>query len=180
MRVSKGHISVYVFHVFFAQDLSPRHTGIVCSSSRKPFFTGRSFKECILISLKYSIKSIDMIIFCTSFSYYELILTYIIVFPFHLIYLWFHWAVHVFFVIRSVSLIQWPFLFSPRFGFVQDKFSASAFNFPSENKPQYIHVTGTMFRVCSLIATASISLFVQTLLLCLWLDPVLDKQSAGD
>uniref|UniRef100_A0A8C1SYK3 DEP domain containing 5, GATOR1 subcomplex subunit n=1 Tax=Cyprinus carpio TaxID=7962 RepID=A0A8C1SYK3_CYPCA len=30
-----------------------------------------------------------------------------------------------------------------RFGFVQDKFSASAFNFPSENKPQYIHVTGT-------------------------------------
>uniref|UniRef100_A0A673NJK8 DEP domain-containing protein 5-like n=1 Tax=Sinocyclocheilus rhinocerous TaxID=307959 RepID=A0A673NJK8_9TELE len=29
-----------------------------------------------------------------------------------------------------------------RFGFVQDKFSASAFNFPSENKPQYIHVTG--------------------------------------
>uniref|UniRef100_A0A8C1SYD6 DEP domain containing 5, GATOR1 subcomplex subunit n=1 Tax=Cyprinus carpio TaxID=7962 RepID=A0A8C1SYD6_CYPCA len=32
-----------------------------------------------------------------------------------------------------------------RFGFVQDKFSASAFNFPSENKPQYIHVTGTVF-----------------------------------
>uniref|UniRef100_A0A672N4A2 DEP domain containing 5, GATOR1 subcomplex subunit n=1 Tax=Sinocyclocheilus grahami TaxID=75366 RepID=A0A672N4A2_SINGR len=32
-----------------------------------------------------------------------------------------------------------------RFGFVQDKFSASAFNFPSENKPQYIHVTGTCF-----------------------------------
>uniref|UniRef100_A0A8C3FXA6 GATOR1 complex protein DEPDC5 n=1 Tax=Chrysemys picta bellii TaxID=8478 RepID=A0A8C3FXA6_CHRPI len=29
-----------------------------------------------------------------------------------------------------------------RFGFVQDKYSASAFNFPSENKPQYIHVTG--------------------------------------
>lgn len=29
-----------------------------------------------------------------------------------------------------------------RFGFVHDKFSASAFNFPSENKPQYIHVTG--------------------------------------
>ncbi|KAG7476627.1 hypothetical protein MATL_G00084930 [Megalops atlanticus] len=32
-----------------------------------------------------------------------------------------------------------------RFGFVQDKFSASAFNFPSENKPQYIHITGTVF-----------------------------------
>uniref|UniRef100_A0A8C3HBC1 GATOR1 complex protein DEPDC5 n=1 Tax=Chrysemys picta bellii TaxID=8478 RepID=A0A8C3HBC1_CHRPI len=31
-----------------------------------------------------------------------------------------------------------------RFGFVQDKYSASAFNFPSENKPQYIHVTGTV------------------------------------
>ncbi|OXB73308.1 UNVERIFIED_CONTAM: hypothetical protein H355_008284 [Colinus virginianus] len=28
-----------------------------------------------------------------------------------------------------------------RFGFVQDKYSASAFNFPAENKPQYIHVT---------------------------------------
>ncbi|XP_063171811.1 GATOR1 complex protein DEPDC5 isoform X2 [Candoia aspera] len=32
-----------------------------------------------------------------------------------------------------------------RFGFVQDKYSASAFNFPSDNKPQYIHVTGTVF-----------------------------------
>lgn len=32
-----------------------------------------------------------------------------------------------------------------RFGFVQDKYSASAFNFPAENKPQYIHVTGTVF-----------------------------------
>ncbi|XP_039672074.1 GATOR complex protein DEPDC5 [Perca fluviatilis] len=32
-----------------------------------------------------------------------------------------------------------------RFGFVHDKFSASAFNFPSDNKPQYIHVTGTVF-----------------------------------
>ncbi|KAI5622623.1 DEP domain-containing protein 5 isoform X3, partial [Silurus asotus] len=32
-----------------------------------------------------------------------------------------------------------------RFGFVQDKFSASAFSFPAENKPQYIHVTGTVF-----------------------------------
>ncbi|XP_047187866.1 GATOR complex protein DEPDC5 isoform X3 [Scophthalmus maximus] len=32
-----------------------------------------------------------------------------------------------------------------RFGFVHDKFSASAFNFPSENKPQYIHVTGAVF-----------------------------------
>ncbi|XP_039627619.1 GATOR complex protein DEPDC5 isoform X3 [Polypterus senegalus] len=32
-----------------------------------------------------------------------------------------------------------------RFGFIQDKYSASTFNFPSENKPQYIHVTGTVF-----------------------------------
>lgn len=32
-----------------------------------------------------------------------------------------------------------------RFGFVHDKVSASAFNFPAENKPQYIHVTGTVF-----------------------------------
>ena len=32
-----------------------------------------------------------------------------------------------------------------RFGFVQDKYSVSAFNFPAENKPQYIHVTGTVF-----------------------------------
>ncbi|KAM4708788.1 GATOR1 complex protein DEPDC5 isoform 2-T3 [Discoglossus pictus] len=32
-----------------------------------------------------------------------------------------------------------------RFGFIQDKYSATAFNFPSENKPQYIHVTGTVF-----------------------------------
>nr|XP_015221326.1 PREDICTED: DEP domain-containing protein 5-like [Lepisosteus oculatus] len=32
-----------------------------------------------------------------------------------------------------------------RFGFIQDKFSASAFNFPAENKSQYIHVTGTVF-----------------------------------
>ncbi|CAL9688427.1 unnamed protein product [Knipowitschia caucasica] len=32
-----------------------------------------------------------------------------------------------------------------RFGFVNDKFSASAFSFPSENRPQYIHVTGTVF-----------------------------------
>ncbi|XP_042193229.1 GATOR complex protein DEPDC5 isoform X2 [Callorhinchus milii] len=32
-----------------------------------------------------------------------------------------------------------------RFGFIQDKYSASAFNFPAENKPQYIHVTGTVF-----------------------------------
>ncbi|XP_055084696.1 GATOR complex protein DEPDC5 isoform X2 [Periophthalmus magnuspinnatus] len=32
-----------------------------------------------------------------------------------------------------------------RFGFVHDKFSASAFNFPSDNKPQYIHITGTVF-----------------------------------
>lgn len=34
----------------------------------------------------------------------------------------------------------------PRFGFVQDKYSASAFNFPAENKPQYIHVTGKELR----------------------------------
>ncbi|XP_029971281.1 GATOR complex protein DEPDC5 isoform X3 [Salarias fasciatus] len=32
-----------------------------------------------------------------------------------------------------------------RFGFVHDKFSPSTFSFPSENKPQYIHVTGTVF-----------------------------------
>uniref|UniRef100_A0A096MBU0 DEP domain containing 5, GATOR1 subcomplex subunit n=1 Tax=Poecilia formosa TaxID=48698 RepID=A0A096MBU0_POEFO len=32
-----------------------------------------------------------------------------------------------------------------RFGFVHDKFSPSSFNFPAENKPQYIHVTGTVF-----------------------------------
>ncbi|XP_053326258.1 GATOR complex protein DEPDC5 isoform X1 [Spea bombifrons] len=32
-----------------------------------------------------------------------------------------------------------------RFGFIQDKYTASAFNFPSENKPQYIHVTGAVF-----------------------------------
>lgn len=31
-----------------------------------------------------------------------------------------------------------------RFGFIQDKYSASAFNFPAENKPQYIHVTGEL------------------------------------
>ncbi|XP_011614624.1 GATOR complex protein DEPDC5 isoform X2 [Takifugu rubripes] len=32
-----------------------------------------------------------------------------------------------------------------RFGFVHDKFSVSTFSFPSENKPQYIHITGTVF-----------------------------------
>ncbi|KAK2895758.1 GATOR1 complex protein DEPDC5 isoform X3 [Channa argus] len=32
-----------------------------------------------------------------------------------------------------------------RFGFVHDKISASAFNFPAESKPHYIHVTGTVF-----------------------------------
>ncbi|XP_041847252.1 GATOR complex protein DEPDC5 isoform X2 [Melanotaenia boesemani] len=32
-----------------------------------------------------------------------------------------------------------------RFGFIHDKFSASTFNFPTESKPQYIHVTGTVF-----------------------------------
>lgn len=35
-------------------------------------------------------------------------------------------------------------LFLPfcRFGFVHDNFSVSTFSFPSENKPQYIHLTG--------------------------------------
>ncbi|XP_063066425.1 GATOR1 complex protein DEPDC5 isoform X2 [Engraulis encrasicolus] len=42
-----------------------------------------------------------------------------------------------------MQLLQEAILY--RFGFVQDKFSASGFNFPSENKPQYIHVTGTVF-----------------------------------
>ncbi|XP_013864451.1 DEP domain-containing protein 5 [Austrofundulus limnaeus] len=32
-----------------------------------------------------------------------------------------------------------------RFGFVHDTFSSSTFNFHAENKPQYIHVTGTVF-----------------------------------
>ncbi|XP_053135498.1 GATOR complex protein DEPDC5 isoform X4 [Hemicordylus capensis] len=32
-----------------------------------------------------------------------------------------------------------------RFGFVQDTYSTSAFIFPADNKPQYIHVTGTVF-----------------------------------
>lgn len=44
---------------------------------------------------------------------------------------------------ERMQLFQEAILY--RFGFVQDKFSASAFNFPSENKPQYIHVTGTVF-----------------------------------
>lgn len=38
-----------------------------------------------------------------------------------------------------------PCLYFFRFGFVQDKYSASAFNFPAENKPQYIHVTGEQY-----------------------------------
>ncbi|XP_013763308.1 DEP domain-containing protein 5 [Pundamilia nyererei] len=42
-----------------------------------------------------------------------------------------------------MQLLQEAVLY--RFGFVHDKFSASTFNFPSENKPQYIHVTGTVF-----------------------------------
>ncbi|KAJ7987219.1 hypothetical protein DPEC_G00336480 [Dallia pectoralis] len=42
-----------------------------------------------------------------------------------------------------MQLVQEAILY--RFGFVQDKFYASTFNFPSENKPQYIHVTGTVF-----------------------------------
>uniref|UniRef100_A0A671TX01 DEP domain containing 5, GATOR1 subcomplex subunit n=1 Tax=Sparus aurata TaxID=8175 RepID=A0A671TX01_SPAAU len=44
---------------------------------------------------------------------------------------------------ERMQLFQEAILY--RFGFVHDKFSASAFNFPSENKPQYIHVTGTVF-----------------------------------
>uniref|UniRef100_UPI00358EC276 GATOR1 complex protein DEPDC5 isoform X3 n=1 Tax=Myxine glutinosa TaxID=7769 RepID=UPI00358EC276 len=32
-----------------------------------------------------------------------------------------------------------------RFGFIQDKYSASAFNFPAESKPQFIHLTGVAF-----------------------------------
>ncbi|XP_065146520.1 GATOR1 complex protein DEPDC5 isoform X2 [Paramisgurnus dabryanus] len=44
---------------------------------------------------------------------------------------------------ERMQLFQEAILY--RFGFVQDKFSASAFNFPAENKPQYIHVTGTVF-----------------------------------
>ncbi|XP_053738521.1 GATOR complex protein DEPDC5 isoform X1 [Synchiropus splendidus] len=44
---------------------------------------------------------------------------------------------------ERMQLFQEAILY--RFGFVHDKFSASAFNFPAENKPQYIHVTGTVF-----------------------------------
>ncbi|XP_044074673.1 GATOR complex protein DEPDC5 isoform X8 [Siniperca chuatsi] len=44
---------------------------------------------------------------------------------------------------ERMQLFQEAILY--RFGFVHDKYSASAFNFPSENKPQYIHVTGTVF-----------------------------------
>ncbi|XP_068594357.1 GATOR1 complex protein DEPDC5 isoform X5 [Cebidichthys violaceus] len=44
---------------------------------------------------------------------------------------------------ERMQLFQEAILY--RFGFVHDKVSASAFNFPSENKPQYIHVTGTVF-----------------------------------
>lgn len=72
-------------------------------------------------------------------------------------------------VMRSMGLIA-P-LFSSRYGFVQDKFSASAFNFPSENKPQYIHVTGTMFWFYSLIATAS---DIYSICLCRLLSDVCD------
>lgn len=42
-------------------------------------------------------------------------------------------------------LFNSPCLYFFRFGFVQDKYSASAFNFPAENKPQYIHVTGEQY-----------------------------------
>ncbi|XP_061694755.1 GATOR1 complex protein DEPDC5 isoform X5 [Syngnathoides biaculeatus] len=43
---------------------------------------------------------------------------------------------------ERMQLFQEAILF--RFGFVLDKFSASAFNFPSESRPQYIHITGTV------------------------------------
>uniref|UniRef100_A0A663M9E5 GATOR1 complex protein DEPDC5 n=1 Tax=Athene cunicularia TaxID=194338 RepID=A0A663M9E5_ATHCN len=48
-----------------------------------------------------------------------------------------------------------------RFGFVQDKYSASAFNFPAENKPQYIHVTGEQ---CLAGTGARTSVFAATIL----------------
>ncbi|CAL8314510.1 unnamed protein product [Gadus morhua 'NCC'] len=44
---------------------------------------------------------------------------------------------------ERMQLFQEAILY--RFGFVQDRASASTFNFPAENKPQYIHVTGTVF-----------------------------------
>uniref|UniRef100_A0A8C5FSI2 DEP domain-containing protein n=1 Tax=Gadus morhua TaxID=8049 RepID=A0A8C5FSI2_GADMO len=40
---------------------------------------------------------------------------------------------------ERMQLFQEAILY--RFGFVQDRASASTFNFPAENKPQYIHVT---------------------------------------
>lgn len=45
-------------------------------------------------------------------------------------------------LVPSGALISVSSCLPYRFGFVQDKYSASAFNFPAENKPQYIHVTG--------------------------------------
>lgn len=51
-------------------------------------------------------------------------------------------------IIAGVALFILFFLYCLgffRFGFVQDKYSASAFNFPAENKPQYIHVTGEQY-----------------------------------
>lgn len=47
-----------------------------------------------------------------------------------------------FFVVFNHYLILLKCFVFCRFGFVQDKYSPSAFNFPGENKPQYIHVTG--------------------------------------
>ncbi|XP_028328449.1 GATOR complex protein DEPDC5 isoform X2 [Gouania willdenowi] len=44
---------------------------------------------------------------------------------------------------ERMQLFQEAILY--RFGFVHDKFSLSTYSFPSENKPQYIHVTGTIF-----------------------------------
>uniref|UniRef100_S4RKY3 DEP domain containing 5, GATOR1 subcomplex subunit n=1 Tax=Petromyzon marinus TaxID=7757 RepID=S4RKY3_PETMA len=35
-----------------------------------------------------------------------------------------------------------------RFGFIQDKYSAAAFNFPAESRSQFIHVTEELFSLC--------------------------------
>jgi len=50
---------------------------------------------------------------------------------------------------------------------VQDKYSASAFNFPAENKPQYIHVTGEQY-----LAGTGIKRRLRTILRSLWFVPV--------
>lgn len=49
------------------------------------------------------------------------------------------------FFLLPISFPLFPGVCFCRFGFVQDKYSASAFNFPAENKPQYIHVTGEQY-----------------------------------